>query len=168
MHESEKWKGSRSVMPDSFYVVHPHHVNFCISCKVRGPTSLFCMWISSFFNTICWKDCPFPLRTFLVSISTILDYICQGLFLGFLSTALDYNIVCQDHTALFMVSSVPQLCLTLCGPMDCSTPGLPVHHQLPELTHTHAHRVSDAIQPSLPLSSPSAPAFYLSQHQGLF
>ena len=53
-------------------------------------------------------------------------------------------------------------------PMDCSTPGLPVHHQLPEPTQTHVHRVSDAIQPSHPLSSPSPPAFNLSQHQGLF
>ena len=65
-------------------------------------------------------------------------------------------------------SSVTQLCLTLCCPMDCSTPGLPVHHQLPELTQTHVLWVGDAIQPSHPLSSPSPPAFNLSQHQGLF
>ena len=52
--------------------------------------------------------------------------------------------------------------------MDSSTPGLPVHHQLPELAQTHVHRVGDAIQPSHPLSSPSPPAFNLSQHQGLF
>ena len=52
--------------------------------------------------------------------------------------------------------------------MDCSTPGLPVHHQLPELTQTRVHRVLDGIQSSHPLSSPSPPAFYLSQHQGLF
>ena len=52
--------------------------------------------------------------------------------------------------------------------MDCSTPGFPIHHQLPELTQTHVHRVGDAIQPSHPLSSPSPPAFSLSQHQGLF
>ena len=52
--------------------------------------------------------------------------------------------------------------------MDCSTPGFPVHHQLPELAQTHLHRVSDAIQPSHPLSSPSPPAFNLFQHQGLF
>ena len=51
--------------------------------------------------------------------------------------------------------------------MDCSMPGLPVHHQLPELTQTHVHQVSDAIQPSHPLSSPSPPALNLSQHQGL-
>ena len=55
-----------------------------------------------------------------------------------------------------------------CEPMDCSTPGLPVHHQLPELAQTHVHGVTDAIQPSHPLSSPSPPALNLSQHQGLF
>ena len=65
------------------------------------------------------------------------------------------------------VSSVTQLCPTLCNPMECSAPGLPVHHQLPEFTQTHVHRVSDAIQPSHPLSTPSPPAFNLSQHQGL-
>ena len=65
-------------------------------------------------------------------------------------------------------SSVAQLCLILCDPMDCSMPGLPVHHQLPEFTQTHVHWVSDAIQPSHSLSSPFPPALNLSQHQGLF
>ena len=65
-------------------------------------------------------------------------------------------------------NSVAQLCPTLCNPINRSTPGIPVHHQFPESTQTHAHWVSDAIQPSLPLSSPSPPAFNLSQHQGLF
>ena len=60
-----------------------------------------------------------------------------------------------------------QWCPTLCDPMDCSMPGLPVHHQLPEFTQTHVHWVSDAIQPSQPLSSPSSPTFNHSQHQGL-
>ena len=64
-------------------------------------------------------------------------------------------------------SSVAQSCLTLCNPMNRSTPGLPVHHKLPEFTQTHAHRVDDAIQPSHPLSSPS-PAPSPSQHEGLF
>ena len=62
-------------------------------------------------------------------------------------------------------SSVTQSCLTLCDPMNRSTPGLPVHHQLPEFTQTHVHRVGDAIQPSHPLSSPFPPALNLSQHQ---
>ena len=62
-------------------------------------------------------------------------------------------------------SSVTQLCLTLCNPIDCSTPGFPVHHKVPEFTQTHVHWVGDAIQPFHPLSSPSPPAFHLSQHQ---
>ena len=65
-------------------------------------------------------------------------------------------------------SSVTQLCPTLCNPMDYSTPGLPVHHQLPEFIQTHFHWVGDAMQPSHLLLSPSPPAFNLSQHQGLF
>ena len=69
---------------------------------------------------------------------------------------------------IFQFSSVPQLCPILCDPMDCSTPGFPVYHQLPEFTHTHAHWVGDAIQPSHPLSSPSPSTFNLSQHQSLF
>ena len=65
-------------------------------------------------------------------------------------------------------SSVTQSCLTFCEPMDCSMPGFPVHHQLPELAQTHVHRVDDAILPSHPLSSPSPPTFNLSQDEGLF
>ena len=65
-------------------------------------------------------------------------------------------------------SSVPQSCPALCNPMDCSTSGFPIHHQLLELAQTHVHRVGDAIQPSHSLSSPCPPAFSLSQHQGLF
>ena len=63
--------------------------------------------------------------------------------------------------------SVAQLCPTLCDPMNCSMPDLPVHHQLPEFTQTQVHQVSDAIQPSHPLSSPSPPAPNPSQHQSL-
>ena len=69
---------------------------------------------------------------------------------------------------MIQFTSVAQSCLTLCDPMNRSTPGLPVHHQHPEFTQTHVHQVSDAIQPSHPLSSPSPPAPNPSQHQGLF
>ena len=69
---------------------------------------------------------------------------------------------------LVQFSSVAQSCPTLCDPMNLSRPGLPVHHQLLEFTQTHVHRVSDAIQPSHPLSSPSPPAPNRSQHQSLF
>ena len=65
-------------------------------------------------------------------------------------------------------SPVTQSCVTFCDPMNCSMPGLPIHHQLPEFTQTHVHWVGDAIQPSHPLPSPSPPAFNLSQNQGLF
>ena len=71
-------------------------------------------------------------------------------------------------TVSVQFSSVTQSCPTLRDPMNLSTPGLPVHHQLLEFTQTHIHRVSDAIQPSHPLSPPSPPAFSLFQHQGLF
>ena len=69
---------------------------------------------------------------------------------------------------LDQIRSVAQSCPTLCDPRNCSTPGLPVHHQLPEFTQTPVHRVSDAIQPSHPLSSPSPPAPNSFQHQSLF
>ena len=71
-------------------------------------------------------------------------------------------------TAQGVCHSVAQLCLTFCDPMDCSMPGLPVLHCLPELARTHVHRVGDAIQPSHPLSSPSPATCNLSQHRGLF
>ena len=71
-------------------------------------------------------------------------------------------------TDIVQFSPVIQSCPTICDPMDWSTPGFPIHYQLPELTQTHVHRVGDAIQPSHPLSSPSPPAFNLSQHLGLF
>ena len=78
----------------------------------------------------------------------------------------DYFHNNENYSAQFI--SVTQSCLTLCDLMDCSTTGFPAHHQLPEPTQTHAHRVSDAIQLSHPLLSPPSPAFNFSQHQGLF
>ena len=79
-----------------------------------------------------------------------------------------FNIAVFGKFNLHQFRSVAQSCLTLCDPMDCRTPGLPIHHQLPEFTQTHVHWVGVAIQPSHPLSSPSPPAFNLSQHQGFF
>ena len=77
-----------------------------------------------------------------------------------------WYIYTMEYSVQF--SSVTQSCLTLFDPMNRSTPGLPVHHQLPEFTQTHVHQVSDAIQSSHALSSPSPPALSLSQHQGHF
>ena len=78
------------------------------------------------------------------------------------------SILIKDLGFYVQFSSVAQLCPTLCDPMDCSTPGLPVHHQLPEYAQIHVHWISNAIQPSHPVLSPSPSAFNLSQHQGLF
>ena len=77
-----------------------------------------------------------------------------------------YRIASSPQTFSLCCCSVAQSCLTLCDPMDCSMPGFPVLHYLPEFAQTHVHLVSDAIQSSHRLSSPSA--FSLSQHQGLF
>ena len=82
--------------------------------------------------------------------------------------ALEKTGSCFGEQGHAQFSSVTQSCLTLCDPMDCSMPGLPVHPQLPKFTQTHVHWVGDVIQPSHPLSFPSPPAFNLSQLQGLF
>ena len=78
------------------------------------------------------------------------------------------KVSANSRYSLVQISSVTQLCLTLCDPVNCSRPGLTVHHQLPEFTQTRVHWVGDAIQTFHPLSSPSPPALNLSQHQGLF
>ena len=96
---------------------------------------------------------------------------CQ-LLINILCLLFSRDVYNQSARALYkasvQLSSVAQSCPALCNPMNHSTPGLPVHQQLPEFTRTHVHRVGDAIQPSHPLFSPSPPTFNLSQHQGLF
>ena len=78
-----------------------------------------------------------------------------------------FSLLHESYSSV-QFSSVAQSCPTLCDPMNCNMPGLPVHHKLLELTQTHVHRVGDAIQPTHPLLSPSPPAPNPSQHQGLF
>ena len=101
-------------------------------------------------------------------------YVCVFfyLFVYWWACRLLEYIGCCDYVTnnigMHQFSSVAQSCPTLCNPMDCNTPGLHVHHQLPEFTQAHLHWVSDTIQPSHPLLSPSPPAFNLSQHQGFF
>ena len=86
-----------------------------------------------------------------------------------ISEIMQFLSSCDWLISLSIIFSVSvQLRPALCGPMDCSTPGLPVHHQLPELTQTRVHQVGDAIQPSHPLLSPFPSAFNLAQHQDLF
>ena len=92
----------------------------------------------------------------------------KGLRLCFGSIELDVSVEYTSGKYSVQFSSVAQLCPTLCNPMNHSTPGLPLHHQLPEFTQTHVHRVRDAFRPSHPLLSPSPPAPNPSHHQGLF
>ena len=124
-------------------------------CRLtKSPTKNFLLY------TATWKLAWMEVR----GITQVpWDLVLVFPFLSFLSKGL---VTIFSNSSQF--SSVAQLCPVLCDPMDCSMPGLPVHHQLPELVEIHVHRVNDAIQPSHPLSSPSPPAFKLSQHQGLF
>ena len=112
--------------------------------------------------------------TFTFFLAVFLRSVLSPLYLGqsfFPRLSGGYFPKCFDvlssHNSV-QFSSVTQSCPTLCDPMNRSTPGLPVHHQLPESTQTHIHRVGDAIQPSHPLLSPSLPALNPSQNQGLF
>ena len=125
-----------------------------------APLTVACQASLSF--TECWSGLPFSPPGDLSDpgikpLSPESPALADGFFTIWEATTGDYQF-----------NSVAQSCLTLCHPMDCSTPGFPVHYQLPELDQTHVHQVGDAIQPSHPLSSSSPPAFNLSQHQGLF
>ena len=96
-----------------------------------------------------------------------IEHLLLSIFICHLAFLLkEFPVLILAHSVQFR--SVAQSCPTLCDPMNRSTPGLFVHHQLLEFTQTHVHRVSDAIQPSHPLSCPSPPAPNPSQHQGLF
>ena len=102
---------------------------------------------------------------------SLLVFYCKRLaqIYGFKIAQICYLTVLEAKGLKWVLFSlVAQLCLTLCDPIDCSTLGLPVYHQHSELAQTHVHRFGDAIQPSVPLPSPSSPAFDLSQDQGLF
>ena len=119
------------------------------------------------------RDFPCAVPSALNALASIFSWLCHSLHSGLwwsVTPSSAYHSL--PSVLLFGIflkfSSVAQSCLTLCDPMNRSTPGLPVHHQLLESTQTHVHWVSDAIQPSHPLSSPSPPALRLSQHQGLF
>ena len=107
--------------------------------------------------------------TFVGKAMSLLFNMLSRLVIAFLprSKHLLISWLQSPPAVIFQFSSVAQSCPTLCDPMDCSTPGLPVHYQLLEFTQTHVHCISDVIQPSHPLSSPY-PTFNLSQHQGLF
>ena len=116
--------------------------------------------------TQCWHCLPVNSIT-SYKTSVLLDCLSSFICLFHVQVVTYTPDLLVTHCSV-QFSPVAQLCLSLWDPMDCSTPGLPVHHQFQEFTQTHVHWVSDAIQPSHPLWSPSPPTFNLSQHQGLF
>ena len=125
------------------------------------------------FQVICWKVVFLRVSVCLViswsaSALKVLSECASAKWRAGEKQMVQTNQKLCSNVDLVRFSSVAQSCLTLCDPMNLSTPGLPVHHQLPESTQTHVHWVGDAIQPSHPLSSPPPPALNLSQHQGLF
>ena len=107
------------------------------------------------------------LYIWLTSINQFRFYFISDTMLGIGIYSVQFSLICTCWVSQYF-SSVAQSCPTFCEPMDCSTLGLLVHHQLPEFTQIHVHWVSDAIQPSHPLSSSSPAALNLSQHQGFF
>ena len=110
-------------------------------------------------------------RIFFFKVCThwVIFFFCRAAIIKYHKLdGLDHQKFIVSMVLEDQFSSVTQLCQTFCNPMDYSMPGFPVHNQLLEPTQTHIHRISDAVQPSCPLSSPFPPAFSLSQRQGLF
>ena len=125
----------------------------CQICSIHSPIHDF-----SVFNDLWHRNLNHVFIQIYLHFTLILCLSHMG------RTSLTQN----DLQKNFQFSSVAQSCPTLCNPVNCRTPGLPVHHQLPEFTQTHVHWVGDAIQPSHLLSSPSLPTLNLSQDPGLF
>ena len=149
------------------------NLHFLFSCITQRMASHslghlpLAQWLSSFFKiNLYWG---------IVDLQCCVSFSCRAqwisytlhIFIPFPYRSLQ-SIETSSLCCIVQFSSVAQSCPTLCDPMNCSTPGLPVHHQLPEFTHTHVHRVDDVIHPSHPLLSPSPPAPNPSQHQSLF
>ena len=139
-------------------IYYPFQVNFCewykIGVQFHIPINSCPAFPISFFKSIVSPFlgphfCSIGLCIYLILVPYCFD------FYSFVELSVQF-------------SSVTQSCPTLWDPMDCNTPGFPVHHQHPELNQTHVHRIGDGIQPFHPLSSPSPSAFNLSQYQDLF
>ena len=136
---------------------------------------LFCCWIAKLCPSL-WDPVPGFLAYFTVDLFLPLSYSLKEFCMYFRCPLVHFVSIFQCapftrvHWIYFPYTSVQFSCSVMSdslGPMDCSTPGLPVHHQILEFTQTHVHWVGDAIQPFHLLSSPLPPAFNLSQHQGL-
>ena len=132
---------------------------------MRPDAIILVFWVLSFKPDFSLSSFIFIKRLFSYSLLSATRVVSPA-YLRLLIFLPAIFISACARKSISQFSSVTQLCLTLCDPMDCSTPGFPVHHQFLELTKTHVHWVGDAIQPSH-LSYPSPPAFNHFQHQGL-
>ena len=160
---------STSVLPMNIQDWFPLEFTGWISLLSKGLSRVFSnttAWHSAFFVVQLSHPYMTTGKTIALTRWTFVGKIMSLLF-NLLSRLVITFLPWSKHL-LIQFSSVTQLCPALCDPMDWSTQGFPVHHQLPKLAQTHVHQVSDAIQPSCPLSSLAPPAFNLSQHQGLF
>ena len=163
----EDGRGSTRVGRDTSFsqpVIHQLSPKLGWEDTDSGPA---CQWLMVYG---LMQEAHLSLTTFLFCVLWILNSQCREWIhaYGWWCHFAVYLRLSQRLLIDYQFSSVAQSCLTLCDPMNRSTPGLPVHHQLLEFTQTQVHRVGDAIQPSHPLSSPSPPAPNPSQHQGLF
>ena len=144
----------------------------CFSCvqlfatlwTVAHPAPLY----MRFSRQEYWSGLPCPSLRDLPNPGINQPLMSLALAGRFFTTSTTWEAQWSEETLSIQFISLAQLCPGICDPMHCSTPGFPVHHELPEFNQTHVHWVSDAIQPFHPLSSPSSPAFSLSQQQGLF
>jgi len=134
------WSSSLATLPLEFNCGFPH----------------LCTWA---IHSLCSRGCTAGL---CVAVVPLLGWPGPG------STGCARELVPQAQQTWRCCCSFAQSCLALCSPVDCSTPGFPVHHHLPKFAQTYVHQVGDAIQPSWPLLSPSPPAFSISQHQDIF
>ena len=130
------------------YTHHIYIISFKYNCTNNSKISGYMAKLLAIFGSIWLCESIFSLVNFEITVKTIVPG----------------NLVLVLKVTSVKFCSVTQSCPTLCNSMDCSTPSLPAHHQLPEFTQTHVHWVADAIQPSHPLLSPSSPALNLSQH----
>ena len=133
---------------------------------LQHPAFLMVQLSHSYMTT--GKTIALTRQIFVGKVMSLLFNMLSRLVIAFLPRSKLLLISWLQSPSAVIFSSVVQSCPTICDPVDCSTPGFPVHHQLLEFTQTHVHRVGDAIQPSHPLSSPSPPTYNLFQHQGLF
>ena len=166
-----RWRGDVLSLQMDWWPVQNEHLKICVSfpCLFFFKANVFFFLILAMLGLSChMQDLGCRMCDLQPRLGIEPRPPCTGQTrTPSLPVSVCISLLSFIHVAACRFSRA-QSCLTLCDPVDCSTPGLPVHHQLPELAQTHVHRVGDAIQPSRPLSSPSPPAFNLSQLQGLF